>query len=136
MVLIIDGSVEQLAYHTQDVDSGGHDRAACQDDKHAVEEVGVLERADKDGHLGHESRETGKTERRHTGYHVADGEIGKYLHHTAHLADVTSVGTSVYHTDEREEEGCHQTVRKHLHDGSRHGCGVEHEDCKEHQTAV
>ena len=44
--------------------------------------------------------------------------------------------TSVDHTDQGEEQGCHQTVGQHLQDSTRAGRRVHHQDGEEHQTAV
>ena len=46
------------------------------------------------------------------------------------------MGTSVYHTDKGEEQGCHQSVREHLQNGTRASCLVHHQDGEEHEAAV
>ena len=45
-------------------------------------------------------------------------------------------GTSVYHTDKGEEQGCHQSVREHLQHGTRASCLVHHQDGEQHQAAM
>ena len=46
------------------------------------------------------------------------------------------MGTTVDHTYERKEEGCHKSVGEHLQDGTGDGSLVEHEDGEEHEAAV
>ena len=46
------------------------------------------------------------------------------------------MGTSVYHTDKGEEQGCHQSVREHLQNSTRASCLVHHQNGEQHQTAM
>ena len=42
----------------------------------------------------------------------------------------------VDHTDDSEEEGCHQTVREHLQNGTRASSLGHHQQSEKHHTAV
>ena len=101
-----------------------------------MEGVRFLEGPDEDGHFSHESAESRETEGGKAGDDVADAEVGHDFHESAHFPDVAGVRAPVDHADEGEEEGGHQAVGEHLHDGSRHGRLVEHEDGKEYEPAV
>ena len=101
-----------------------------------MEGVRVLERTDEHGHLGNEAAQARKTEVGETGNHIAYAEERHDFHQSAHLTDVTGVGTSVNHTDEGKEEGGHQTVAQHLQDGTRAARAGHHQQGEEHQTAV
>ncbi len=59
MMLILNRAEKDLAYHSENVDSGDHDRAASKDSEHAVEHIGMFKRTDEDRHLGNEARQTG-----------------------------------------------------------------------------
>ncbi len=85
----------------------------------AVEGIGMLEGTVEDGHLGHEAAESGRPRFAKTGNDVADRQERHDLHQAGEFADVTRVGTSVDHTDEREEEGRHQAVAQHLQHSAR-----------------
>ena len=136
MMFIIHRTQKELAYNTEDIDCCDDDRACSGDYECAMEEVGVLEATEEDCHLGYETGKTGKTERGETGDHIAYAEVRHDFHQAAHLADVTCMGSAINHTDEGEEEGCHQTVGEHLKDSTGHRCSVEHEDGEEHHAAV
>ncbi len=43
MMLVIYRTIQELANHAEDVDRSGDYRAACYDDEHSVEQIGVLE---------------------------------------------------------------------------------------------
>ena len=62
----------------------------------------------EDGHFGHETAQTRQAQVGQTGNHVADGEERHDFHQTVQLTDITGVCTSVDHTDQGEEQGCHQ----------------------------
>ena len=68
-----------------------------------------------------------------TGDYIADSQKRHNLHQTGEFADVTRMGTSVYHTDKGEEQGCHQSVREHLQNSTRASCLVHHQDGEQHQ---
>ena len=75
-----------------------------------MESAGILKRAHEDGHLGNEAREAGQTEVGQTGDDIAHRKEWHDLHQTSQTAYVTRVCTTVYHTDEGEEEGRHKSV--------------------------
>ena len=70
-MLVVDGAIEKLADHTEDVDRCNYNRTAGNQSEYQTERtcsgevVGHtgLERADEDCHFSHESRKTGETER-------------------------------------------------------------------------
>ena len=62
VVLVLDGTEEELAHNAEDINRGDHDGAAGEDSEYTMEGVGVLKRAYKDGHLCYEARKTGETE--------------------------------------------------------------------------
>ena len=96
----------------------------------------MLERAYEHGHLGNESAESRKPQRRQPGDYEADAQKRHHLHQTAHLADIPRVGTSVNHPDQRKEQSRHQAVRQHLQHGAGHRGLVQHQDREQHQSAV
>ena len=44
--------------------------------------------------------------------------------------------TVVDHADHGEEEGCHQTMRYHLHHGPGHGGFGKHTDTQQHEATM
>ena len=135
-------SIKYLAHYTQNVDCRNHNRGTGNDRCCASEHIGhtvgevCAERANKDCHLGNEAREARKSEVCKTCNDISYGEERHNLHQSAQFANVTSMCSTVNHTDKGEEESSHQSVRKHLKDGSRAGGLGHHQQCKEHQTAV
>lgn len=55
MVIVLYMSHEDLADNSQDIKGCDHDGAASQDHECSLEEVGVLESSEEDGHLRKES---------------------------------------------------------------------------------
>ena len=96
----------------------------------------MLERTGEDGHFGNETAESGQSQIGKTGDYIADSQKRHNLHQTGEFADVTRMGTSVYHTDKGEEQGCHQSVREHLQNSTRASCLVHHQDGEQHQAAM
>ena len=135
-MLVLHLAEEQLGHNAQNVNRRHDNRSGRQDGEHAVEGVGVLERAEKDGHLGRETTQIRQSQRSQAGNHVAHTQIRHDVHHAAHVADVTRVSAAVNHTDQGKEQGRHQTVREHLQHRTGHRRGIEHEDGEEHHTAV
>ena len=125
MVLVLNGAEQELTDNAKDVDRGDNNRSGSNDcesvaeevtvAEHGVVDVGSFERAEEDGHFGNETAKTRQTERSETGNDVTHRKERHDLHQAAHFADVTSVRTTVNHTDEGEEERSHQAVREHLH---------------------
>ena len=136
MMLIGRHSIEDFTDKAQDVDRGDDDGGTSDDGHGGVERAGVLERAYKDGHFGYETRKTGKTEVSQTCDDIADSEERHNLHQACQLADVTRVGATIDETDEGEEECRHQSVRKHLKDGTCASGFGGHADGEEHESAV
>ena len=133
---IVDLLVENLTHHTQDIDSCHHDGTAGDDGASAMEGIGIGKRTHEDGHLCDEAREARQSEVSQTSDDISYSEEGHDFHQTTHIADVTGVCTTIDHTDEGKEEGRHQTMRKHLQDGTRaRGLG-HHQQGEEHQAAV
>ena len=135
-MFVLNRAEEQLANHAQDIYRRDNDRRTSHDREYAVEKIGVLERSYENSHLGYETAQTGESQRSQTGNYITYRQERHDLHQTAHLADIAGMGTSVNHTDQSEEEGCHQTVRKHLHHRTGHCRRVQHQNRKEYQTAV
>ena len=129
-------TIQNLANNTKDVDCRDDNRRTSDDGGDTMEGVNILERTHEDGHLSNEAREARKTEVGQTSHNVTHSKERHDLHQTVQVADVTSMRTTVDHTDEGKEEGRHQTVREHLQDStSARGLG-HHQQGEEHQTAV
>ena len=133
---IVDLLEKYLSDDAEDVDGGDDYRRTGDDGARAAEHVGILERAHEDGHLGNEAGEAGKSEVSQTGDDVAAGKEGHDFHQSAQVAHVAGVGTAVDHSDEGEEEGRHESVGKHLQDGTGTTGAGHHEQGEEHQAAV
>ena len=52
------------------------------------------------------------------------------------MSNQTRMSSSVNHTDQCEEEGCHQTVRYHLEDSPVHRRLIHHQQREYYHTAV
>ena len=61
VMLVLNGTEKELAHNAEDVDGGYHNRAACDDGEGAVEEVGLLERTNEDGHFAMPYRQSRST---------------------------------------------------------------------------
>ena len=61
-MLVGTGPVQNLTYQTQDIDCCNHDGGAGYNGQCAVEYIIVLERSDKDGHLGNKTAQSRQTE--------------------------------------------------------------------------
>ena len=135
-MLVLHLTIQDLTYHTEDID-GCHDNGCTSNDgSDTMELVGILERTHEDGHLSNETREARQTEVGKTCHYITHSKEWHDLHQTVQVTDVTGMGTSIDHTDEGEEECRHQTVREHLQDCTRTGCLGHHQQGEEHQTAV
>ena len=129
-------AVKNFSDKAENVDSGNNDRSTSDDGHHGVERAGVFKRSDKNRHLGDETRKTGQTEVGQTGDNVADGQERHDAHQAGEFTYVASVRAAVDETDEGEEEGRHQTVRKHLQHSAGAGGFGHHAEGEEHQAAV
>ena len=101
---------EDEAYGTEDVNSSHNDGCDSYDGTATMECVCIFERAVEDCHLSNEAREARKTEVGQTSNDITYREERHDLHKTSELTNVASVGTSVNHTNQGKEEGCHKTV--------------------------
>lgn len=101
-----------------------------------MELVWILERTHEDSHLSDETRETRQTKVGQTGNDIAHCEERHNLHQAVQIADVTSVGTTIDHTDEGKEQCCHQTMRQHLQNSTCARGLCHHQQGKENQSAV
>ena len=133
---VLDLTIQNLTNDTQDIDCCDDNRRTSNDGGHTVESIWILERTDENAHLGNEAREAWQTKVSQTGNHVAYGEEWHYLHQTIQVADITSVGTTVNHTNQGKEEGCHQTVRQHLQDGTGTRGLCHHEQGEEQEPDI
>ena len=110
MMLVYDLAEVYFAHNSQLVNRSHNYRAASYDSDDSVECVRVLERADEYVHLRHESAQSWQTEVSHCRDYPAYSHEWHDSRQTAHLRNLSCVGSSVDASDKAEEQGCHQTV--------------------------
>ena len=136
MMLVGTSTVENFSYKAQDIYGCDNDTRTSYNRQCPMEHIEILERTDKNSHFGNETAQSRKSEVGKTGNDVTYRQERHYFHQPVQFANVTCVGTSVDHTDQCKEQGCHQSVRQHLEYSTCTSRLVHHQNGKKYQAAV
>src|SRR5215216_7135195 len=92
--------------------------------------------AKKNGKLGYEPRETGHTHRDQATDNKAYRSKRHHFVHTAKFGNLACMGTIIDHSNDRKEESCHYTMRKHLQTRAKQTFTIKCGKSQHHQSHV